>query len=444
MKKLTIEEEIKRFHEITFGKTFLPEEDRGFLSRLFGKKKIDDPKKADFVTDDVTQFFKTLEDASNSGGLKQSERGSMNFQKEVESMQIGLKLLDPTVLPKYGVDGLYGPETAAAVKSFVEKNLSQQKTVNEVALSSPIGDTVITSPYGPRNGKTHHGIDLKADSGTPIKSPLDGQIIDAEIRADACGGTIRIQHADGLTSRYCHCKQINVKNGQSVKKGEIIGLTGGGQGDSGKGRSTGPHLHFELYKNGQIVNPVQYLGSEVGEFTGVNSGGFMYNASPEMLRKLLEMLKERGVKSEELKSFIDVGVTFVGEVTDKAVYEKILQELGAPITDENMKFMFAWRQAEGKGGKNNPFNTTQNMAGATNFNSVGVKNYLTISDGVNATLKTLKNGRYNCIINGLQQNIGASEIAKCQSLKTWGTGDLVATVLTGYDRGSKPKISSLA
>jgi hypothetical protein len=84
------------------------------------------------------------------------------------------------------------------------------------------------------------------------------------------------------------------------------------------------------------------------------------------------------------------------------------------------------------------------MAGATNFNSVGVKNYLTISDGVNATLKTLKNGRYNCIINGLQQNIGASEIAKCQSLKTWGTGDLVATVLTGYDRGSKPKISSLA
>jgi hypothetical protein len=170
----------------------------------------------------------------------------------------------------------------------------------------------------------------------------------------------------------------------------------------------------------------------------------MYNASPEMLRKLLEMLKERGVKSEELKSFIDVGVTFVGEVNDKAVYEKILQELGAPITDENMKFMFAWRQAEGKGGKNNPFNTTQNMAGATNFNSVGVKNYLTISDGVNATLKTLKNGRYNCIINGLQQNIGASEIAKCQSLKTWGTGDLVATVLTGYDRGSKPKISSLA
>jgi len=305
MKKFTIEEEIRRFHEITFGdKSTLNENLLDRVRNLFNENKVDDPKRADFVTDDVANFFKTLETASNSDGLKQGEKGGMNFQKEVEAMQIGLKLLDPSVLPKHGIDGLFGPETAAAVKSFVEKNMGEKKPINEVQISSPIGDTSVNSPYGPRWGRQHHGVDLKADSGTQIKSPLDGEVIDAEIRANACGGTIYIQHADGIKSRYCHCKQINVKKGQLVKKGEIIGLTGGGQGEPGKGRSGGPHLHFELYKDGRTVDPMQYLGSEVGEFTGTGSNVY-YNASPEMLKKLLELLKTRGVKQEELKQLID-------------------------------------------------------------------------------------------------------------------------------------------
>lgn len=296
MRKLTLEEEINRFHEITFGVKFTLNENV--------LRKVDDPKKADLVSDDVSEFYKTLEDVSNSGGLKQQSYGGMSFQKAVESMQIGLKLLDPSVLPKYGIDGLFGPETAAAVRSFVEKNMGEKKPINEVQLSSPIGDTSVNSPYGPRWGRQHHGVDLKANSGTSIKSPLDGEVIDAEIRADDCGGTIYIQHADGLKSRYCHCKQINVRKGQLVKKGEIIGLTGGGQGDPGKGRSDGPHLHFELYKDGKTIDPTQYLGSEVGEFTGTGSK-LNYDASPEMLKKLLELLKTRGVKSEELKQLID-------------------------------------------------------------------------------------------------------------------------------------------
>jgi hypothetical protein len=75
-----------------------------------------------------------------------------------------------------------------------------------------------------------------------------------------------------------------------------------------------------------------------------------------------------------------------------------------------------------------------------------VKNYLTIDDGMDATLKTLKNGRYNCIVNGLKNNIGAKKISgNCISdLKTWGTGDLVAKVVTSYEKGSEPKIKSLA
>lgn len=138
--------------------------------------------------------------------------------------------------------------------------------------------------------------------------------------------------------------------------------------------------------------------------------------------------------------------TDLSNATDKEFYQELLKKVDAPVTDENLKFMYAWRQSEGKAGKFNPFNTTQKMPGATNFNSVGVKNYTSKQDGLEATVKTLKNGRYNCILDGLKNDIGAKKIStKCLSdLKTWGTGDLVAKVVSSYESGSKPKPQSLA
>jgi murein DD-endopeptidase MepM/ murein hydrolase activator NlpD len=115
-------------------------------------------------------------------------------------MQIGLILLGYD-LPRFGVDGLFGPETAAAVKEFTKEKLGDEETLNEATLSSPIGPTSVGSPYGPRWGKIHHGVDLDAKSGTPIKSPLDGKVIDAAIRQDPCGGTIFIQHGGWKNER---------------------------------------------------------------------------------------------------------------------------------------------------------------------------------------------------------------------------------------------------
>jgi len=134
----------------------------------------------------------------------------------------------------------------------------------------------------------------------------------------------------------------------------------------------------------------------------------------------------------------------VAGTTDENFYKKLLENLGAPLTDENMKFILAWRQAEGKGGRYNPFNTTHKVNNSTRMNSHGVQHYSSAEDGMKATLKTLNNGRYNCIVNGLKNDIGASEIAKCQSLKTWGTGDLVAKVIRSYEKGASPKPQSLA
>jgi hypothetical protein len=167
----------------------------------------------------------------------------------------------------------------------------------------------------------------------------------------------------------------------------------------------------------------------------------MVKATPEMLKKLIELLKERGVTSEDLKKNIDT--INVADLADKNFYAKLLENLGAPVSDENMKYMYAWRQAEGNGGKYNPFNTTWNLPGSTTMNSAGVRNYTSLEDGMVATIKTLKNGRYDCIVNGLKDDIGAANIAKCESLKTWGTGDLVGKVVASYNSGASPRVAAL-
>lgn len=126
--------------------------------------------------------------------------------------------------------------------------------------------------------------------------------------------------------------------------------------------------------------------------------------------------------------------------SDDEMYKKILSGIGAPITKENMKFFYAWRQSEGAKSTYNPFNTTQPYNNASKYNSVGVRNYKSESDGINATVKTLKNGRYDCIVDGLKNNIGAKKIStKCLSqLKTWGTGGLIQKVLSGRSLNPPP------
>jgi len=162
------------------------------------------------------------------------------------------------------------------------------------------------------------------------------------------------------------------------------------------------------------------------------------------LRYLVAMLVIRNFSENDLSKIQTKKEIDTGNITDKNFYERLLQELDAPVTSENLKFLYAWRQAEGKGGRNNPFNTTWKLPGSTNMNKVGVQNYLSKEDGMVATLKTLRNGRYSCIVQGLKNDSGASEISKCPSLETWGTGDLVAKVVNSYERGASPKIKDLA
>ncbi|MFN8036684.1 MAG: hypothetical protein U0V73_12190 [Acidimicrobiia bacterium] len=107
----------------------------------------------------------------------------------------------------------------------------------------------------------------------------------------------------------------------------------------------------------------------------------------------------------------------------------VLSALGMPLTDQNVTAMTAWARAEGTDAAFNPIATTQSSPGATNFNSVGVKNYASYEDGLAATVKTLTNGRYGNILAALQTGNDAEAVARAVADSPWGTGEGVLRVL---------------
>jgi murein DD-endopeptidase MepM/ murein hydrolase activator NlpD len=143
----------------------------------------------------------------------------------------------------------------------INKSKKSLSRLNEAALISPVDSPSVNSGFGPRWGKTHNGVDLAANAAE-VKAPADGVVDIAAIKNDDCGGTITINHAGGFKTGFCHLQKINVSSGQSVKQGDVIGISGGGANDIGHGRSDGRHLHFTLRKDGQLVNPMDYIDKD--------------------------------------------------------------------------------------------------------------------------------------------------------------------------------------
>ena len=107
----------------------------------------------------------------------------------------------------------------------------------------------VTSNYGMRGGRLHNGVDLAAPVGTPIFAPLSGTV-SANFYNDLGGNQITINHGTYSTG-YAHLvKRSNLQKGSKVKQGQIIGYTGN------TGRSTGPHLHYVVRKNGSTIDPM--------------------------------------------------------------------------------------------------------------------------------------------------------------------------------------------
>ena len=122
----------------------------------------------------------------------------------------------------------------------------------------PMQYKACTSRFGYREhpvageGTFHYGVDLGADKGTPIVASRSGTVTTAEFES-AAGNYVIIDHLDGYTSRYLHMDSYIVTQGQFVLAGQIIGYCGS------TGVSTGNHLHFGIYHNGEPVNPAKFI-----------------------------------------------------------------------------------------------------------------------------------------------------------------------------------------
>ena len=227
-------------------------------------------------------------------------------------------------------------------------------------------------------------------------------------------------------------------------------------------KSDSPIENPDVLDQGVETSNILKVNPEVFFIHDKKSDKFYIKAANSQAIDLIGSNEEVEVEKEELgeilKSFKEVSDTVSSDseinqeksdakvtslvTTDKEFYEKILTGINAPITDENMKFLAAWRQAEGAKATNNPFNTTKKMPedpGMTTFNSAGVKNYSTPELGISATVKTLLLPYYTDIVKDLRNDAGSMKIASNEKpLKTWGTGSLIAKVLKGRSINPPP------
>jgi murein DD-endopeptidase MepM/ murein hydrolase activator NlpD len=109
--------------------------------------------------------------------------------------------------------------------------------------------------------RMHAGLDFKASYGTPIVAVTDGRVTGAG-RMGGCGIAVRLDHGEALQTRYCHMSQMAVRSGQIVRRGQVIGYVGS------TGLSTGPHLHYEMYRGGRPVNPAEVSFVTRAQLTG--------------------------------------------------------------------------------------------------------------------------------------------------------------------------------
>lgn len=169
--------------------------------------------------------------------------------------------------------------TAEDIEKLIDKIEAESKSLDEVFRSAgvkdanlssmpvlkPVADKYVNrlaSGYGSRFhpilkvNKMHKGLDFAASTGTPIYATGDGSVKVSEFNS-GYGNMVVLKHGNGYESLYAHMSRAKVRSGQKVKRGDVIGYVGS------TGLSTGAHLHYEIHKNGEPVDPIMYFYNDV-------------------------------------------------------------------------------------------------------------------------------------------------------------------------------------
>ena len=216
------------------------------LTSRMGELREFDRKLKVMVNQDTSDEGEEIKGLGGAGPIMAGVGGTPDHKQIVRKMHRALdNLEDESVLSEQD-------------KSELHKLLEEQKTLlastpsiwpTKGWLSSSFGMRV--SPFTGRK-EFHKGIDVSTRIKSPIYAPADG-IVSYVGRDHGYGKMVWLQHGNGILTKYAHLNTALVKKGQHVKRGETIALVGN------TGRSTGPHLHYEVHLNGVAVNPMRYI-----------------------------------------------------------------------------------------------------------------------------------------------------------------------------------------
>ncbi len=223
----------------------------------------DNISRAIFETDPYPDYKRQLGTGGNSMKYKKYE--NMEYGDLVIEISKKIELIEKKL--------------ASQSKSFDEVfdlTKEKQKMIKSIPSIQPVSNrdlTRIASGFGLRMHpiykiiKMHKGMDFTAPIGTEIYATGDG-IVEKVGWVGGYGRTIMINHGFGYKTRYAHCSKYNCRKGQKVKRGDLIGFVGN------TGQSSGPHLHYEVFKNNRQINPVNF---------------FFNDLSPEEYDKVIEI-----------------------------------------------------------------------------------------------------------------------------------------------------------
>ncbi|MFZ0490905.1 MAG: M23 family metallopeptidase [Salegentibacter sp.] len=185
--------------------------------------------------------------------------GGINRYKDLEGFDNSKLIIETTkrmdILTKQIVVQSKSLDEVAELAKEKEKLLASipaiQPVKNEDLRRLASGYGWRTDPFT-KVKKFHYGMDFSAPRGTPVYATGDGTVIRADNRSTGYGNHIRIDHGYGYTTLYGHLYKYNVKRGQKVHRGDVIGFVGS------TGRSQGTHLHYEVFKDGEHINPINF------------------------------------------------------------------------------------------------------------------------------------------------------------------------------------------
>lgn len=152
----------------------------------------------------------------------------------------------------------------AVITAEIERLAAAKARTNQLPLAKPVGNAAISSKFGKRidpflrQPALHTGIDFRTPEGHPVQSTAAGTVASAKY-SGGYGKMVEIDHGNGVSTRYSHLSRILVKAGDHVAKGDVVARAGS------TGRSTGPHLHYEIRIDGNAIDPMRYIraGGEI-------------------------------------------------------------------------------------------------------------------------------------------------------------------------------------